>query len=313
MSVVAECLSQIRLGEPQIHNNLALFPLLSKDNVEPRYKLLDEALEQGSARVTEVSEAGTVPELKFVNDGEQSVLLLDGEELVGAKQNRILNLSVLAPARQTILIPVSCVEAGRWHEDSAEFTSAKRTHYAAGRAGKAAQVSESLRRRGSRHSDQGEVWADISGKAARMGAHSDTGAAAAMYEKHQTSLNEYHAAFTALDHQTGALFVIGGEAVGLDLFDSPATLKTLLPKLVQSYALDAIDAGDTHSTADNSAAAKLIKEAAGTIEEQFPAVGEGEDLRLRGDGLSGGALTTDEGVVHLCVFRLPCKGKGGGS
>jgi hypothetical protein len=41
--------------------------------------------------------------------------LLDGEELIGAKQNRALNLTILAPAKQVIVIPVSCVEAGRWH------------------------------------------------------------------------------------------------------------------------------------------------------------------------------------------------------
>jgi len=92
MSVVAERLSQVSLGEPRVHKNLVMFPLIADGNVEPRYQLLDDALAQGSARVTEVSESGSVPELKFVNEGERPVLLLDGEELVGAKQNRILNL-----------------------------------------------------------------------------------------------------------------------------------------------------------------------------------------------------------------------------
>jgi len=100
MSVVAERLSQINLSESQVHDNLALFPLISEGNVEPHYLLLDEALEGGCARVTEVSDSGSVPELKFVNDCDQPVLLLDGEELMGAKQNRILNLTVLAPAHK---------------------------------------------------------------------------------------------------------------------------------------------------------------------------------------------------------------------
>jgi hypothetical protein len=39
-----------------------------------------------------------VPQLLFINDAMRPVLLLDGEELVGAKQNRVLNLTVLAPA-----------------------------------------------------------------------------------------------------------------------------------------------------------------------------------------------------------------------
>jgi len=36
-----------------------------------------------------------VPELLVINQGERAVLLVDGEELVGAKQNRVLNTSVL--------------------------------------------------------------------------------------------------------------------------------------------------------------------------------------------------------------------------
>lgn len=281
-----------------------MFPLISEGNVEPHYHLLDEALAQGCARVTEVSESGSVPELKFVNKCDRPVLLLDGEELVGAKQNRILNLSVLAPARKTIVIPVSCVEAGRWRAESAEFVSAKRAHYAAGRARKAAYVTQSLRVAGSRQSNQEEVWADISEKADRMEAFSDTGAAAALYETHRARLEDYLGAFSATENQADALFAVNGEVIGLDLFDSPTTLVSLLPKLVQSYALDAIDADDKESVPEMENARKLIEDATNAVTENFPAVGEGDDLRLRGERRSGGALVADDRVVHLCVFRL---------
>jgi hypothetical protein len=314
MSVVAERLSQVTLGEPQVYKNLVMFPLIAEGNVEPRYQLLDDALAQGSARVTEVSESGSVPELKFVNEGERPVLLLDGEELVGAKQNRILNLTVLAPAHKSIVIPVSCVEAGRWRADSSEFASAKRTHYAAGRASNAAHVSESLRSSGTRRSNQSEVWDDISAKSERMESFSDTGAAAVMYETHRARLDDYLGAFTAANNQAGALFCISGEVVGFDLFDSAETLASLLPKLVQSYALDAIDAGDRESnvtSAEKVSAANLIKDAANASVEQFPAVGEGDDLRLQGKCLSGGSLVVDERIIHLSVFRIQQEGHSG--
>jgi hypothetical protein len=134
---------------------------------------------------------------------------------------------------------------------------------------------------------------------------SGTSAVAAMYETHRASLDDYLGAFSAIDNQAGALlFCINGEVIGFDLFDSAETLKSLLPKLVQSYALDAIDAGDQESKADKESVGKLIEDAANAIVEKFPAVGEGDDLRLRGEHLSGGALVVDERIVHLCVFRL---------
>ena len=113
MSAVAECLFKAELGEPQSYRNLSLFPLLADGIAEPDYLLLDEALERGCARVSEVSEQGSVPELRFVNECDRSVLLIDGEELVGAKQNRILNLSILVPAHKTIVVPVSCHRGSR--------------------------------------------------------------------------------------------------------------------------------------------------------------------------------------------------------
>ena len=57
---------------------------------------------------------GSVPDLLVENRGDVRVLFLEGEELIGAKQNRILNTSVLVAAHTKVKIPVSCVERGRW-------------------------------------------------------------------------------------------------------------------------------------------------------------------------------------------------------
>ncbi len=61
--------------------------------------------ESPRARVTEVSEAGSVPFLQVANGADRPLLLLDGEELIGAKQNRILNTTVLVAARTEVTIP----------------------------------------------------------------------------------------------------------------------------------------------------------------------------------------------------------------
>jgi hypothetical protein len=51
---------------------------------------------------------------------------LAGEELVGSKQNRIVNTTMLIQAKSTPVIPVSCVEQGRWNYRSPRFSSEER-------------------------------------------------------------------------------------------------------------------------------------------------------------------------------------------
>src|SRR5512142_1947912 len=124
----------LEIAPPVVAGNLTMYPLLAEHETPPAYTTLDEALAAGFVKVTEVSDAGSVPELTIVNDGPTPVLLLDGEELVGAKQNRIVNLTILVPPQSRLPLPVSCVEAGRWAHRSRSFAAAGRTHYASGRA-----------------------------------------------------------------------------------------------------------------------------------------------------------------------------------
>ncbi|HET6385318.1 MAG TPA: DUF6569 family protein [Armatimonadota bacterium] len=304
MKAIEEYISHIELADPVVYQNLAMFPLVSGENRQPDYLTLDEALAQRSVSVTEVSAGGSVPELKFVNRGAMPVLLLDGEELIGAKQNRILNLTILAPAAKTIVIPVSCVEAGRWSQQTMEFAAAPRAHFAEGRRNKMMRVTESLIGSGTRGSDQGEVWEDVAAKARRMETRSPTGAMSEIFEKHTGTLEGYAAALQPVDRQVGALFAINGVANGFDLFDCQPTLAKLLPKIVLSYALDALDAHQETTGAERADAEALLKAAAAAETSTFPAVGLGEDVRLTGGGFAGGGLIWSGRVTHLGGFKL---------
>ena len=305
MNHLAESLAELKIGDPQTVHNLTMIPLLNDNVVEADYLLLDQALELNVIEVSEVSDSGSVPELKVLNKGTQRILLLDGEELLGAKQNRILNVTVMVPAQQTITIPVSCVEAGRWHHQSRTFSSAGRAHFAEGRARKTRRVNESMRVDGSRRGRQGEVWADISEKAMRMDAASQTDAADVIYKTHRRSLDEYLNGFTGVANQTGAIFNVNGSTTGVDLFNSTSAMSGCLNKLVESYALDAIDYHRSGESEKNGVDVKRFLDGIGQSEAHtYPAVGEGEDLRFDNDDLSGGALIVDDSVVHLCGFKV---------
>jgi len=224
MQAIAEALSSVTLGAPAQFRNVTVIPLLAPEERAPGYVLLDDALARKLAHVTEVSESGSVPEFLFVNDAEERVLLIDGEELVGARQNRILNVSILVGGRQQVVIPVSCVEQGRWHYRSRHFESAERALFASARAKKTQHVSASMRQSGSRYANQAEIWSDISHKAESLHVHSDTEAMSDIYERRRGRIEDYVAAFAPQPGQTGVIFAIGRAAAYID-FEIPAFLR----------------------------------------------------------------------------------------
>jgi hypothetical protein len=298
--------ASLRIGAPKIHLNLALFPLLDDGGEAPGYLLLDDALERGLARVTEVSEGGLVPELAFENRSTERILLVDGDELVGAKQNRVLNISILVGGGQKLVIPVSCVEQGRWSYRGRDFRSARRSLFAKARAKKMRQVTESLRVNRDRRSNQSEVWVDVAGKMAFCRVDSDTLAMADAYESRARQLSAYSSAFRAEPGQRGVVVAIDGTPAGLELFDSASAFARYLEKLVRGYALDAIETESGKALAPSEAEVRrFLDSIRGAAAERFPALGEGEDIRLTGGGVSGGALAANGRVVHLAGFAVP--------
>lgn len=303
MKEIAESIAGLKLGAPQVHLNLALYPLLDDRDSAPGYVLLDDALARDFARVTETSQAGSVPELAFENSSAERILLVDGDELVGAKQNRVVNLSILVGAGKRIVIPVSCVEQGRWRHDSDAFSSSNSALFAKARASKMSQVSASMRTTGARHSDQGAVWDAVAEKAQVLGHVSATMAMSDLYQRRAGELENYVRAFRSEPRQRGAVVAIDGKVAGVELFDSSAAFARYFGKLIRSYAMDSIE---TQKGTAVAAAEEEVRRFLASLQtaaaERFAALGEGEDIRLSGDGIEGGALMAEGRVVHLAGY-----------
>lgn len=303
---IAQTLDSLEIGQPSAFFNLAMLPLLDHNTDEPpAYLLLEDALARELVTITEISETGRVPEIVVSNSADQPVLILDGEELVGAKQNRVVNLTILVPAKTTLRIPVSCVEAGRWAFRMPIFQTSPYLQYASARAVKAWHVTRELRTTGRRISDQLAVWEDIEAKSLRMGVRSPTSAMSDIYDRHRPRLEEYTRAITFLPGQRGALFAVDGRLCGLELFDHPETLRKLLPRLVRSYALDALDTLEPRAKPPRAESARTFLRllTSAQIHEQ-PALGLGTDVRLECRTLIAGALLLGARLIHLCAFRL---------
>ena len=303
-TIIGKYLEQLKVGRKQSYKNLAMYPLLSTYSLNLEYLLLDEALSQNLIEIVEKDDGGSVPELRVMNKSNEMILILDGEELVGAKQNRIVNTTILVQGKTTIVIPVSCVEHGRWSYDSPRFQSKERMMSSNLRAMKSEQVNYSVRSSGEFRSDQGAIWDGIAEKADRMGAPSPTGAMAAMYEKERPTIEEYVKPFHLIESQVGAIFMINGKVAGLDAFGKPETFLRVFKKLLESYALDAIDWHDPDKEykALKSEVTKFRKAALAADAESHPAVGLGTDFRMESKKVTGFALALGEQVIHVSIF-----------
>ena len=300
----AHRLAGLSIGKTRSTGGLSLYPLLGEREGMLAYQTLDDALAAGILSIGEIGSSGTVPELELKNGGDCQVLIVDGEELIGAKQNRIVNTSVLVGAGSMLMLPVSCVEAGRWRAVKAAFRS-EGTHYnARGRQKKVREVTVALAAEGRPQADQGRIWADVDAKLSRLSVGSETRALHAVTEAHGADLDKFTLALgTPQAREIGAVFALGSEIIGVDLFDQSTTLTALLPKLVASYALDAIEERHTAAPPPAAVVSRWLKALGSATGDASGGVGLGEDVRLSGPGLSGAALTFEGAVAHLSAFR----------
>jgi len=314
MDQIALFLQAVKFARKQSHSNLTLFPLLAPGNGEPYYLLLDTALDRGSVEVTEVSKGGEVPELKLINRSAQPVLMIEGEELVGAKQNRIVNASFLLAAESEVIVPVSCVEQGRWAYQSREFRSGHKMMHASLRSAHQSEVIACRRLGGGFESDQGMIWRELAEKAGRMKVSSPTAAMADMYEQKEDQLSAYVRSFHLIDNQVGAIFLLDGKVAGLDCFGYQDTFARFFQKLVKSYALDALDwfeEGRIFKPRPEPAR-RFLDGIRNAKIEAFPSIGVGENLSVHGRTLSGSAFVHNEKLLHLSAFKSAAQGKGRG-
>jgi hypothetical protein len=302
-------IDSLRIGEAQNYRNLTLYPVYSDTFEGNGYILLDDALKTKKFIVTEIDDAGHVPELKVCNKLNTDVLILEGEELIGAKQNRIVNTSILVGKDMDIVIPVSCVEQGRWHYRSKAFYSGKATLYAELRKKNVKAVHSTLTKYSTYHSDQGEIWDDILAKKERLSVHSQTDAMNDIYKSYDKELRKYEQAFCCHRDQVGFISMIDGKVIGCDIFGSGFVLRKVYKKLMRSYILDALDAFLSVQKSEKREAQLLGQQADGFMEhirkakrEVFKSAGEGQDIRFRSSNVNGFVLMNKSNVIHLVAF-----------
>jgi hypothetical protein len=292
----------VQVIEPQQDSGLQVFGLRWESKSTLNYTTMDEALAAKTLEVTEVSESGSVPTLKVVSTADVMTLLMAGEQLIGSKQNRVLNVSIMVPARTTLAVPVSCVEAGRWSYRSPKFASGGTMSHGYLKKMLSGHVRRSYRTTGTPTSDQGAVWGEVARKLSAMGSASPSQAFDQVYQDHHGRLDDLLGRFHPPEGCHGVIFALAGQIAGADLFDQPATLAKYWTKLLRAFALDALEAPVTTASVTTDDVSRWVLSAAVAKAESFQSPGLGCDFRLEAPGLFGSALVIDDQAVHVELF-----------
>ena len=297
-----QALTDVSVAEPVAAGRLQVFGLRWDVTEDLAYVTLDEAMAAGTLEIGEVSDSGSVPALRVVNTSDTLVFLMAGEQLIGAKQDRVLNVSIMVPAKSEMVVPVSCVEAGRWGYRSRKFGSRGSTSHSKLRRMKSKDESGSNLKSRRPSSDQGKVWDEVSRKLYKMGSVSASAALYQTYADYDIELGGTVEAVCVPEGCSGVAFVLGGRVAGVDLFDKPATLSKLLPKLVKAYAIDALEEPEQAQPTDRDTVETWLRSSKDAPSERFDSPGLGDDIRIEGNERVGACLVVEDRAVHMELF-----------
>ncbi len=294
-------LEAVQVIEAVAAASLQIFGLKRSEDGGIPYTTLDEALGAGTVEVGEVSKAGRVPHLKVINKGDAMLFIMAGEQLIGAKQNRVVNASTMLGPKGEWTIDVSCVERGRWGYVSRNFRGDNSSSHAKLRRMMLRKSSAAYRREGRPGSDQGAVWREVDRKLMMMGSRSPSAALHQAFADHRSKLDGALRELAAPAGCCGAVFAIGGRIAGVEFFDKPSTLSKLWPKLVNAYAIDALEEGEEAAINRDDVVRWLESSCEGHL-ERFKSPGLGEDFRFESDEAVGACLVVEDCPVHLELF-----------
>ena len=290
----------IELLDSQKYENVEAIPIKSDFFGKKDFLTLKKGYEMNLVEIKEL-EHSTVNTVSCKNDSVTPLILIDGDEITGAMQNRIINDTLLIPAKSTINIPVSCTEHGRWHTkgEGAESRTFKPSLYSANHSTRSRKSRASYEER----DYQGEVWDSISEFESRSNFKSMTSALNDSYENLKDKQNDYLSKFHIEDGQNGVIFIVNGEVKGLELFYNHSIYKEYHEKLCRSYIIEAMVEKKSVDNIDRLELMKVLENISQSEFKSKKSIGLGDNLKFSNDFGSGSGLVWEDELIHMTFFK----------
>lgn len=278
---------------PQVHENMAIVPLKSKVSYKLDILTLKKGLELGLVEVKEC-ENSTVNTIMVKNDAVTPLILIDGEEILGANQNRIVNSTLLIGSKTSQPISVSCTEHGRWAYKS-EF---QQSEYIANFNTRRAKET-ATRNHGN---FQKAVWDSIECLETDNSFKSPTSAMSESYDNLKNSHNEFLKAFEIVEGQCGVLVIQNGEIKGFEIFYNPQIYREYHEKILRSYLIDN-KIKTTQFTINMDEIESVIHDAAISPFDKKDSEGMEVKFEFENDYGLGTLYTYDDEIIHWSYFK----------
>lgn len=291
-------IGSLETGEPVYYENLTVIPIYSSHLKDlTKYITLEEALMNKWLTIKEL-EGGNVPRVTLTNLSDKYIYIMGGEVITGCKQDRIVGRDVLiGPKSKNIVVPVYCVEQGRWDYQSNEFYSKENlgTHNLRAEAQRADSQAQS------------NIWDEIAKVSRKMGVDSSTNAYQDMYEDKEVRqkiirIEEKMQNVPQLKEDTiGVVVGVGGKIISVDIFVNSDIFKKMWPKLLKSSALSAASS-EVEGSVTRQDAGEFLRLLHGKKYVQKPAIDLGVELSSLDEDVNVNALAYRNVIIHLSGF-----------
>ena len=288
MQLFKDNLNDILVDKPIYLEELTLFPIHFKNTyTDGDLITFDEAYDRGLAEAFEVSESGIVERIGIQNKSDQSILILDGEAITGAKQNRISISTVIIQPHSKMVIPVNCVERGRWgYRGSRNFAKSDFSMSPKMRDRKARMMKDR-----EHHRLQSEVWNEIDNLSHKLKTSSHTAdLGEVLSKKYNTDYRTRNR--EALEKDCNGYLVFGTERPFVELFYDKQTCRKYTQKSIRSWMADSEGQVYKHADADS-----LIQKFQSSLWDQEEAVGSETVFSSKGFS-NGRCVFSKEKFVH---------------
>ena len=287
--MVMRMMTSYELMDPQIHKNIAIVPIKTPLNHKIDLMTLKKGFELDLVDVKEC-EHSTVNTLIVKNKSVVPLLLIDGEEIVGGDQNRIIDATILIAPQSEKKIPVDCTEHGRCGYKS-EFNHSENI----------ANYTNSLAKRHAfrnKGNVQQAVWDSINELEMSRSFSSPTQAMSESYDDAKEDLDEIIDAFDIVEGQTGIVMVIDGEVKGFEIFLNSEIYREYHEKIIKSYLINA-EVNDDVFTINTDTISGIIEYAMGVEYDEVKNEGLESRFESKNEDGVGSMYTYKEELIHM--------------